>query len=136
MVVMKPHEEDWIGRLEHAVPVARVPVSHASHREQAAMNGHEVEVRQRIASLVDSVQDDRDRSQDLFQYVWAMMCVRRGLLRVVREVSTGSRHQLLLEEVRTGRQRVVVRPPELDGEIESLAVQAFAHIIGEIPASS
>jgi hypothetical protein len=63
-----------------------------------------------------------------------MICVRRGLLRVVREMRVGDSDQLLLEEVRSGRQRIVTRPRELDREIEGLAVEALASIMGELPA--
>lgn len=97
------------------------------------MTVNDVEIRQRINSLVDSVKDDRARSQELFQYVWTMMCVRRGLLRVVREVHGHHGTQLLLEEVRSGQHRLVSRPREIDTEIEGLAVQALARILGELP---
>jgi hypothetical protein len=96
------------------------------------LNAQEVEVRRRIATLVESVKDDRARSNELFQYVWTMICVRRGLMRVVRELHTHTGVQIVLEEVRTGQHRIVSRPRELDDEIEGLAVQALAHILGEI----
>jgi hypothetical protein len=89
-------------------------------------------MRRRIAALVESVQDDQARSQELFHYVWTMICVRRGLMRVTREVLTGGRTQLVLEEVRTGKTRLVSRPRELDSEIEGLAIQALTRILGEI----
>lgn len=95
------------------------------------MNGDETAIRHRIASLVESVKDDRTRSNQLFQYVWSMMCVRRGLMRVVREVRTGGGLQLVLEEVKTGQRRLISRPDELDAEIEGLAVQALARILFE-----
>lgn len=84
----------------------------------------------RISEFVESVRNDRDRSNELFHYVWTMICVRRGLMRVVRETRVSGRVQLLLEEVRTGRNRVVYRPPELDPEIEGLAVDALARMLG------
>jgi hypothetical protein len=93
----------------------------------------EVDIRQRINTLVDSVKGDRARSQELFQYVWTMMCVRRGLLRVVREVRAHHGTQLVVEEVRSGRHHLVSRPHEIDSEIEGLAVQALARILGELP---
>ncbi|HLJ67902.1 MAG TPA: hypothetical protein VKX16_11135 [Chloroflexota bacterium] len=96
------------------------------------MNQREAEVKRRIASLVESVEDDQDGSKELFHYVWTMICVRRGLLRVVREVNGNGRTQLVLEEVRTGQHRIVPRPRGLDSEIEGLAVQALARILGEI----
>jgi hypothetical protein len=96
---------------------------------------HEQEVRQRINTLVEAVQDDHLRSQQLFNYVWTMICVRRGLMRVVREVRSHDGTQVVLEEVRTGRNRLVSRPRELDGEIEGLAVQALAKILGDIRVS-
>jgi hypothetical protein len=100
------------------------------------LNAGEIEVRRRIATLVESIQDDRVRSQELFQYVWTMICVRHGLLRIVREVRSRSRTQLVLEEVRTGQQRLVWRPEELDRDLEGLAVQALAGILGEIRVAS
>lgn len=100
------------------------------------MTTHEIEIRRRIASLVESVQDDQDRSQELIQYVWTMMCVQRGLLRVIKRDETGGHVRLLLEEVHTGRQRLVIRPHQLDDEIEGLAVQALASILGSIKVAS
>ena len=96
------------------------------------MKTDEVDTRRRIATLVESVKGDRARSQALFHYVWTMICVRRGLLRVVREVDIDGSQQLVLEEVRTGAHRVVTRPRELDNDIEGLAVQALARILGEM----
>jgi hypothetical protein len=89
-------------------------------------------MRRRIAALVESVEDDQVRSRELFHYVWTMICVRRGLLRVVREVSLVGKVQVVLEEVKTGRQRLVSKPKEMDNEIEGLAVQALTRILGEI----
>jgi hypothetical protein len=95
------------------------------------LNQREREVRQRIADLVESVKDDQARSQELFHYVWTMMCVRRGLMRVVREAHTRDGMQLVLEEVKTGNHRLLSRPRGLDTEIEGLAVQALARILGD-----
>jgi hypothetical protein len=78
---------------------------------------------------VESVKDDRVRSHELFNYVWTMICVRRGLMRVVRELHTRDGAQLVVEEVKTGQHRLVIRPPELDSEVEGLAVQALARIL-------
>ncbi len=100
------------------------------------MTPHEAEIRHRIAALVESVQDDHLRSQELFNYVWTMMCVKRGLLRVVREEGAGLRPLIILEEARTGRQRVVSRPRDLDPDLEGLAVQALARILGTIKLAS
>lgn len=85
----------------------------------------------RISEFVESVRNDRDRSNELFHYVWTMICVRRGLMRVVRETRVSGRVQLALEEVRTGRTRVVYRPPELDPDIEDLAIDALARMLGQ-----
>lgn len=85
----------------------------------------------RISEFVESVRNDRDRSNELFHYVWTMICVRRGLMRVVRETRVSGRVQLVLEEVRTGRTRVVHRPPELDPDIEDLAIDALARMLGQ-----
>jgi hypothetical protein len=97
---------------------------------------HEIEIRGRIAALVASVQDDQERSNELFQYVWTMMCVDRGLLRIARREGSGDHVRLVLEEVHTGRHRLVVRPRDLDDEIETLAVQALARILGLIKVAS
>jgi len=80
---------------------------------------------------VESIKDDRVRSHQLFQYVWSMICVRRGLMRVVREERTEGSLLVLLEEVKTGHRRLVSRPAELDGEMEGLAVQALARILAD-----
>lgn len=88
-------------------------------------------MRHRIDSLVESVKDDRQRSQQLFHYVWTMICVRRGLMRIVGEVDVGGSKQLVVEEAKTGQRRLVPRPEELDTEIESLAVQALSRILSE-----
>jgi hypothetical protein len=96
------------------------------------MTDEEVETRRRIDHLVESVRNDRAHSNELFHYVWTMICVRRGLLRVVREVPAQGCVQLMLEEVRTGRHRIVSRPSGLDPEIEGLAIQALARILGDI----
>lgn len=93
------------------------------------MNRQEVDIRQRINSLVEAVQADRARSYEFFGYIWTMMCVRRGLMRVVSETTTANEIQLVVEEVRTGHHRLVARPLELDVEIETLAVQALTRIL-------
>lgn len=92
------------------------------------MTVQDVDTRLRIDKLVEAVRHDRTKSRELFQYVWTMMCVRNGLLRVVQESSAGD---LLLEEVRTGSLRAVSRPVDLDGDIEALAVQALARLLKE-----
>lgn len=96
------------------------------------MSEYEYALRARIASLVESVQDDQQQSQELFQYVWSMMCVRRGLLRIVREHPTDSGEGVLLEEVRTGSVRRVNRPREMDPDLEDLAVDALSRILAEV----
>jgi hypothetical protein len=96
------------------------------------LNHHELEMHQRIETLVESVRDDQTRSRQLFHYVWTMICVHRGLMRVVREVRTREGIQLVLEEVKTGQHRFVARPVELDHEVEGLAVQALTKILGDI----
>lgn len=95
------------------------------------MTRNDPEVRRRIATLVESVEGDRVRSSQLFEYVWSMMCVNRGLMRVVYEVRGRESTQLVLEEVGTGRSRRVVRPAELDSEVEGLAVQALSRILSQ-----
>lgn len=100
------------------------------------MTPKEAEIRSRIAALVESVQGDQVRSRELFHYVWTMICVRRGLMRVVREVHSVEGMQLVLEEVSSGQHRLVSRPRDMDNEIEGLAVQALATILGEIKLAS
>jgi hypothetical protein len=100
------------------------------------MSQTEVEIRRRIATLVESVEDDQVRSRELFHYVWTMMCVRRGLLRIVREERNNGGVLLVLEEVSTGRHRLVPRPRDMDPDIEGLAVQALARILGTIKVAS
>lgn len=85
----------------------------------------------RIDALVDGVRNDRARSNELFHYVWTMICVQRGLLRVVREARRAGEVQLVLEEVGTGRHRLVTRPAGMDTQIETLAVQALSRILGD-----
>ena len=117
--------------LDNDVYRARFPIPAASNAEHTPLNRDEVEMRHRIDRLVDSVKDDRQRSHQLFQYVWTMICVRQGLMRIVREVETGDATQIVVEEVRTGQRRIVSRPKELDTEMEGLAVQALARILNE-----
>ena len=95
------------------------------------MTTDEVDMRRRIDLLVDSIKDDRLRSHQLFQYVWTMICVRRGLMRIVRELHTSDALQIVVEEVKTGQRRLVFRPRELDSDVEGLAVQALARILNE-----
>jgi hypothetical protein len=94
------------------------------------MTPSERDKRARINELVEAVRSDRERSNELFHYVWTMICVRRGLMRVVRQTHVSGRVQLSLEEIRTGRTRVVYRPAELDPDIEDLAIDALARILG------
>lgn len=115
--------------LEPAVHTSWLCLSRLAEQKRTSLTTDEREVRRRIETLVESVKDDRTRSNQLFHYVWTMMCVRRGLLRVVREIHTNGTQQLLLEEVTTGQRRLVVRPGELDTEIEGLAVQALARML-------
>jgi hypothetical protein len=97
------------------------------------LNETDRDMRNRIDTLVESVKDDPRRSNELFRYVWTMICVRRGLMRVVREVRTRDGMQLVLEEIKTGHHRLVARPDHLDSEMEGLAVQALTRILGELP---
>src|SRR5947209_4281310 len=119
--------------MEHRVHPAWLPVPDSPDEGYPALRSSEIEIRQRIASFVESIQNDQHRSRELFHYVWAMICVRRGLMRVVREINMQDGTQLVLEEVRTGRHRFVPRPRGLDSEVEGLAVQALARIRSEIP---
>ena len=95
------------------------------------MNGDELAIHHRIATFMESLKGDRARSQQLFQYVWTMVCVRRGLMRVIGEDHANGSSRLLVETVKTGRRRLVYRPTDLDTEIEGLAVQALARILTE-----
>jgi hypothetical protein len=118
--------------MEHSVYFLGIPIPHHAFREIPRLNQHELDVRQRIETLVESVKDDQVRSRQLFHYVWTMICVHRGLMRVVREIRTREGIQLVLEEVKTGQHRLVSRPVELDHEVEGLAVQALTKILGDI----
>lgn len=102
-------------------------------RELSTMTEREYAVQARIASLVESVRDDQAQSRELFQYVWAMMCVRQGLLRPVGTLIVDGESRIVLEEVRTGRQRRVLRPRGMDADLEDLAVAALARILAEVP---
>jgi hypothetical protein len=96
------------------------------------LNSAEHDLRGRISHLLQSIEDDTSRSNEVFHYLWIMTCVRRGLMRVVREFSTLEARHVVLEEIRNGRQRLVAKPVGLDPEIETLAVEALARILGEI----
>lgn len=96
------------------------------------MSCPDVETRRRIDAFVASVRHDRVRSNELFHYVWTMICVRRGLLRVVQEMDAEGGAEFVLEETATGRRRRVTRPRDLDSEMEDLAVHALASILGEM----
>lgn len=131
---MKTIATGWGGPrddLDGAFHPFRLSVPDAPDRDCASLRPEEVDLRSRVATLVESVKGDRVRSNQLFHYLWTMMCVRRGLMRVVREVDTSDSKQLVLEEVRTGQHRLVARPRELDGEIEGLAVQALTQILSD-----
>jgi hypothetical protein len=119
-------------RVEHFIHLPGIPLPDAAFGQAPRLNQRELEMRQRIETLVESVRDDQTRSRQLFHYVWTMICVHRGLMRVVREVRTREGIQLVLEEVKTGQHRLVSRPVELDHEVEGLAVQALTKILGDI----
>jgi hypothetical protein len=93
------------------------------------------DVHQRIGLLVESLKDDPVRANELFRYAWTMICVQRGLLRVIREIGTRDGVQLVLEEVSTGNRRVVSRPPGLEPELEPLAIRALARIMDVRPVA-
>jgi hypothetical protein len=92
------------------------------------VSDQENDARRKIDGLLQSVQDDRARSNSLFQYLWTVMCIDRGLLRVVEERSQGGEF-LIVEEAGTGRRRRVARPCQLDAYTEGLAVQALSRLI-------
>lgn len=123
-------------RLEHRVCPARLRLSTLARAQRATVNYTDSEIRYRIANLVESVQDDKSRSQELFHYVWTMMCVKQGLMRVVREDRCHGTLRIVLEEIKTGRQRIVSRPRDMDDDVEGLAVQALARILGSIRLGS
>lgn len=87
----------------------------------------------RIASVVEQAQVDPRDAHDLFNYAWAMVCVQQGLLRIVRELPATNPRQVLVEEVRSGRHRLVAKPAGLDGDVELLAVKAMARILASSP---
>jgi hypothetical protein len=118
--------------LERPFHPAWTAVSFLADAERTSLTSTDVEIEQKINLLVESVKDDRVRANQLFQYVWSMICVRRGLLRVVRVTGNGEGYRLLLEEVQSGRQRVVIRPAGLDSDIEGLAIQALTRILSDV----
>lgn len=87
------------------------------------------QIRERIAQLLESVEGDVARSDQLFQYVWSMVCVQHGLLRIVREVDSDDTIQIVLEEVKTGNTRIVAKPRGIDDDVEVLAVRALDGIL-------
>jgi len=90
---------------------------------------HAGDLHNRIDVLVESVRGDAVRTHQVFHYLWTMMCVSRGLMRIVRVVDGAGSKQLVLEEVRTGQRHLVARPCELDDDIEGLAVRALARML-------
>src|SRR5437764_101820 len=60
-------------RMEHSVYLVGISVPDAAVREASRLNQRELEMRQRIETLVESVRDDQTRSQQLFHYVWTMI---------------------------------------------------------------
>ena len=115
--------------LELAVHSLGIRVSAPSDTGHQTLTVDEVEIRRKIGDLLESVQHDRSKTQQFFQYLWTMMCVRRGLLRIVREVPSNGTIQFELEEVQTGQSRLVTRPADLDEELEGLAVQALGRML-------
>lgn len=87
------------------------------------------QIRERMALLLESVAGDVARSDQLFQYVWSMVCVQHGLLRIVRKVDLDDTMQIVLEEVKTGNTRVVAKPHGIDDDVEVLAVRALDGIL-------
>jgi hypothetical protein len=88
------------------------------------------DLQRRIDDLLESVKGDRRAADELFQYTWTMVCVQRGLMRVVDEMRLEDRPQLVVEEVRSHRQHVVYRPIGIDPDVEKLAVSALARLLG------
>jgi hypothetical protein len=93
------------------------------------MTGCDATIHSRIASMVEQAEVDPSHAHDLFNYTWTMVCVQRGLLRVVSEAPATLPYQIVVEEVRSGRHRLVAKPQGLDGDVEQLAVKAMARIL-------
>lgn len=93
------------------------------------MSGRHADLQHQIATVVEHAQEDPRRAHDLFNYAWTMVCVQRGLMRVVREIPVSGACQVVVEEIRSGRQRLVVKPLGLEGDVERLAVEAMARIL-------
>jgi hypothetical protein len=119
--------------VEYAVHPARIRISVYADREDAALTEDRRQIQARIGLMVEAMKDDPSMSTELFQYLWSMLCVRRGLLRVVREVASRDGTQLVLEEISTGNCRFVARPAHLEPELEGLAVQALASMVERRP---
>ncbi len=92
-------------------------------------DGHNSSIRVRIAAVVQQAELDARHAHDLFNYTWAMVCVEQGLLRIVKDLPAAGPGQIVVEEVRSGRHRVVTKPLGLDGDVERLAVGAMARIL-------
>jgi hypothetical protein len=118
--------------LDYLVHPAWIRLSIYALQRSAALSRDDTELQHHIAQLIESVKDDRIQTNQLFQYVWTLMCVRRGLMRVLRVVQGEGARQLVVEEIHTGRLRIVARPPGLDAEVEGLAVQALARILSDV----
>lgn len=116
-------------RLGNHVHPTGVSLSADADSDGAALNEYSSDIKQRITDVVESAKEDGGRSAEFFGYVWTMMCVKRGLMRVIDEIPDGSTMQLLVEEVRTGHHRLVARPRGVDRDIEGLAVQALDRIL-------
>lgn len=86
------------------------------------------DLRRRIAWVLDSAHQSRHGSHQLFDYLWSMICVESGLLKVVGS-DQGIAGSVILEEARSGNQRVIRRPHGLDPEVENLGIQALRRIL-------
>jgi hypothetical protein len=118
-------------QLDRSVRDTRVRLLVHAIAQRSQLTRTDSDLLYRIALLVESIKDDRRRTNELFQYVWTLICVRRGLMRVIRVVHGETSRQLIVEEIQTGRLRIVASPPELDAEVEGLAVQALARILND-----
>ena len=120
------------GTVEYAFHPARICIPVYADLEDASLTEDRRQIQARIGLMVEAMKDDPSMSTELFQYLWSMLCVRRGLLRVVREVASRDGFNSCSRNV-TGNRRFVARPAHLEPEPGGAAVQALASMVENRP---